>query len=125
MRRAARPVVAEALTEHDCLSIIAFDSTAELLLDARPMDRAGRAAAITAIAGLAERGGTNLFDGWLLAAERVAVAMAAAPQASHRVLPLSDGQANEGVTEREEIARHAGALLERGVVTSALGIGNG
>jgi Ca-activated chloride channel family protein len=123
-RRAAR-AVAEALTERDRLSIIAFDSTAELLLDARPMDRAGRAAAITAIAGLAERGGTNLFDGWLLAAERVAVAMAAAPQASHRVLLLSDGQANEGVTEREEIARHAGALLERGVVTSALGIGNG
>ena len=123
-RRAAR-AVAEALTERDRLSIIAFDSTAELLLDVRPMDRAGRAAAITAIAGLAERGGTNLFDGWLLAAERVAVAMAAAPQASHRVLLLSDGQANEGVTEREEIARHAGALLERGVVTSALGIGNG
>ncbi|AWV23395.1 Hypothetical protein HVPorG_04893 [Roseomonas mucosa] len=123
-RRAAR-AVAEALTERDRLSIVAFDSTAELLLDARPMDRAGRAAAITAIAGLAERGGTNLFDGWLLAAERVAVAMATAPQASHRVLLLSDGQANEGVTEREEIARHAGALLERGVVTSALGIGNG
>jgi Ca-activated chloride channel family protein len=123
-RRAAR-AVAEALTERDRLSIIAFDSTAELLLDARPMDRTGRAAAITAIAGLAERGGTNLFDGWLLAAERVAVAMAAAPQASHRVLLLSDGQANEGVTEREEIARHAGALLERGIVTSALGIGNG
>lgn len=123
-RRAAR-AVAEALTERDRLSIVAFDSTAELLLDARPMDRAGRAAAITAIAGLAERGGTNLFDGWLLAAERVAVAMATAPQASHRVLLLSDGQANEGVTEREEIARHAGALLERRVVTSALGIGNG
>jgi Ca-activated chloride channel family protein len=123
-RRAAR-AVAEALTERDRLSIIAFDSTAELLLDARPMDRAGRAAAITAIAGLLERGGTNLFDGWLLAAERVALAMAAAPQASHRVLLLSDGQANEGVTERQEIAHHAGALLERGVVTSALGIGDG
>ena len=123
-RRAAR-AVAEALTERDRLSIIAFDSTAELLLDARPMDRAGRAAAITAIAGLVERGGTNLFDGWLLAAERVALAMAAGPQASHRVLLLSDGQANEGVTERQEIAHHAGALLERGVVTSALGIGDG
>ena len=96
-RRAAR-AVAEALTERDRLSIIAFDSTAELLLDARAMDGAGRAAALTAIAGLVDRGGTNLFDGWLLAAERVAVAMAASPQASHRVLLLSDGQTNEGVT---------------------------
>jgi len=123
-RRAAR-AVAEALTPRDRLSIIAFDSTTELLLDARPMDAAGRAAAITAIAGLVDRGGTNLFDGWLLAAERVALAMTAAPQASHRVLVLSDGQANEGVTDRQEIARHAGALLERGVITSALGIGDG
>lgn len=123
--RRAACAVAEALTERDRLSIIAFDSTAELLLDARPMDGAGRAAAITAITRLEDRGGTNLFEGWLLAAERVAVSMAAAPQASHRILLLSDGQANEGVTEREEIARHAGALLERGVVTSALGIGSG
>lgn len=123
-RRAARAVV-EALTERDRLSIIAFDSTAELLLDARPMDQTGRAAAINAIAGLAERGNTNLFDGWLLAAERVAIAMSAAPQASHRVLLLSDGQTNQGFTDRGEIARHAGALLERGVVTSALGIGDG
>jgi Ca-activated chloride channel family protein len=89
------------------------------------MDRAGRAAAMTAIAGLTDRGGTNLFDGWLLAAERVAVTMAAAPQASHRVLLLSDGQTNQGLTDRQEIARHAGALLERGVITSALGIGDG
>ena len=123
-RRAAR-AVAEAMTERDRLSIIAFDSTAEVLLDARPMDQAGRAAAVAAIAGLVDRGGTNLFEGWLLAAERGAVAMAAALQASPRVLLLSDGQANEGVTGRDEIARHVGALLERGVVTSALGIGDG
>jgi Ca-activated chloride channel homolog len=123
-RRAAR-AVAEALTERDRLSIIAFDSRAELLLDACAMDGAGRAAALTAIAGLVDRGSTNLFDGWLLAAERVAVAMAASPQASHRVLLLSDGQTNRGVTDRGEIARHAGALLERGVITSAVGIGDG
>ena len=123
-RRAAR-AVAEALTQRDRLSIVAFDNTAELLLDARPMDADGRAAACAAIGGLVDRGGTNLFDGWLLAAERVALAMVAGPQASHRVLLLSDGQANQGLTERGEIAGHVGALLERGVVTSALGIGDG
>jgi Ca-activated chloride channel family protein len=123
--RRAACAVAEALTHRDRLSIIAFDSGAELLLDARRMDGAGLAAARAAIGGLVDRGGTNLFDGWLLAAERVATAMTEAPQASHRVLLLSDGQANEGVTDRREIARHAGALLERGVITSALGVGDG
>ena len=123
-RRAAR-VLADALTNRDSLSIVAFDSTTELLLDARAMDEAGRAAARTAIDGLADRGGTNLFEGWLLAAERVAHAMEIERLATHRVIVLSDGQANEGVTDRSEIACHIGAVLERGVVTSAVGIGDG
>lgn len=123
-RRAAY-AVAESLTSRDRLSIVAFESSAELLLDARPMDEAGLNAARTAIGGLVVRGQTNLFDGWLLAAERVAFAMTGSPHASHRVLLLSDGQANQGVTDRREIARHAGALLERGILTSALGIGDG
>ncbi len=123
-RQAALAMV-QSLTARDRLSIVAFDSTAELLLDGRAMDAAGREAACAVIGKLIDRGGTNLFDGWLLAAERVAVAMAEVPQASHRVLLLSDGQTNEGVTDRREIAHHAGALLERGVVTSVLGIGDG
>jgi Ca-activated chloride channel family protein len=123
-RRAALAVV-EALSERDRLSLVAFDNKAELLLDARPMDQVGRAAAASAIRGLTDRGGTNLFDGWLQAAECVARAMAADAAASHRVLLLSDGHANDGLTDRGEIAGHVGALLERGVLTSALGIGDG
>lgn len=123
--RRAACAVAEALTSRDRLSIVAFDNTAELLLDARSMDAGGRTAACAAINGLVDRGGTNLFDGWLLAAERVALGMATDPRASHRVLLLSDGQTNDGITDRGEIAGHVGALLERGVVTSALGIGDG
>jgi Ca-activated chloride channel family protein len=123
--RCAALTVVEALTAPDRLSLVAFDNKAELLLDARPMDKAGRAAAASAIRGLIDRGGTNLFDGWLLAAERVATAMAVDQAASHRVLLLSDGHANDGLTDRAEIAGHVGALLERGVLTSALGIGDG
>ncbi len=123
--RQAALAVAEALGPRDRLSIIAFDGTAELRLDTRPMNEAGRKAAAAAILSLESRGYTNLFDGWLMAAERVALAMAQSPQASHRVLLLSDGQTNQGETDHSEIARHVGALLERGVVTSALGIGDG
>ena len=83
--------VAQALTSRDRLTLVAFDNTAELLLDARPMDENGRRAAITSIGRLEPRGGTNLWEGWLLGTERVAVAMDADPQASHRVLLLSDG----------------------------------
>ncbi|MBL6082388.1 VWA domain-containing protein [Belnapia sp. T18] len=117
--------VAQALGEADRLTVVAFDSDAELLLDARPMDAAGRRAAARAIGRLAPRGGTNLFSGWLLAAEHVAVTMAAGAGASHRLMLLSDGQANEGVTDRAELAHHTGELLKRGIMTSAVGIGDG
>lgn len=123
-RDTALAVVA-ALTPRDRLSLVAFDSSAELLLDARTMDGAGRAAATSAIRHLRERGGTNLWEGWLLAAERVASAMATDAGATHRVLLLSDGQANEGLTDATELARHARGLLERGIITSAIGIGEG
>jgi Ca-activated chloride channel family protein len=123
-RQTALAVVAR-MTGRDRMSIVAFDSTAELLLDAVPMDEAGRAAAQAAVRRLEPRGGTNLWEGWLLAAERVATAMAADARASHRVLLLSDGQANEGISEARELAHHTRGLLERGIITSAVGIGDG
>src|SRR3954471_25033414 len=55
----------------------------------------------------------------------VAIAMAAGAGASHRLLLLSDGQANEGTTDRAELAHHTGELLKRGIITSAVGIGDG
>lgn len=117
--------VVQGLTARDRLTVVAFDNVAELLLDARPMDQAGRRAALTAIHQLEARGGTNLWEGWLRASEHVAVAMEAAPRASHRVLLLSDGQANDGITDARELATHAGELLARGIITSAVGIGDG
>jgi Ca-activated chloride channel family protein len=123
-RRTAIAVI-KAMTPRDRLTLVAFETSAELLLDARMMDEAGRTAAASAVRRLHARGGTNLWEGWLLAAEHVAAAMAASPQASHRVLLLSDGQANDGVTEAAELARHTRGLLERGIVTSAVGIGDG
>jgi Ca-activated chloride channel family protein len=117
--------VAAALTPRDRLTLVAFDNRAELLLDARAMDAAGRRAAEAALRPLAPRGGTNLWEGWLLAAERIATAMAADARASHRLLLLSDGQANDGITERADLARHAAGMLAQGIVTSAVGIGDG
>jgi len=117
--------VANSLTPKDRLSIVAFDDDVKVLLDARPMDEAGRQEAATAIRRLELGGSTNLSGGWLQAAERVAVAQERDPAATHRILLLSDGRANAGITSRTDLARHAGELLSRGLITSCVGIGDG
>ena len=122
--RATAAAVARALTPRDRLTIVTFSTVSRLLLDARTMDADGRDSALAAIARLQVEGSTNLWEGWLLAGEKVAGAMQAEPRASHRVLLLSDGQANNGVMDPRELARHAGEALARGIITSAVGIGD-
>ncbi|MCP9826971.1 hypothetical protein KBZ19_00500 [Synechococcus sp. L2F] len=45
------------------------------------------------------------------------------PGAMNRVLLLSDGQANEGLTDQEQIAAKVEGLTQRGISTSAFGLG--
>lgn len=117
--------VAEGMRATDRLTIVSFSDVAELHLDAKLMTSRGKEEARRAIGALRTLGSTNLFDGWTLAGEHVATAMRADDRASHRILLLTDGQANVGLVDRDELARHAGELQDRGILTSAVGIGNG
>jgi Ca-activated chloride channel homolog len=116
--------VAEGMRDCDRLTVVSFADVAALHLDAVAMDTAGKRAARNAIQQLHTLGSTALFDGWALAGEHVALAMRADDQASHRILLLTDGQANVGLRDPAELARHTGALQERGILTSAVGIGD-
>src|SRR5262245_45353979 len=109
-REAALAVAAE-LTARDRLSVVAFDHRVDVLLEGRAMDAEGQAAAAVAIHRLQPRGNTNLFEGWLQAAERAATVAAQLPGATPRVLILSDGHANEGLVDPSAIAVHVGALF--------------
>jgi hypothetical protein len=60
--RRTAAAVGEAFDARDQLTLVAFDSQAELLLGARAMDADGRSAAVKAISRLADQGGTNLFE---------------------------------------------------------------
>lgn len=122
--RETAAAVARALTSKDRLTIVSFSDEATLLLDARSMDDEGRREAVNAIDRLEVTGSTNLWEGWLLAGERVAKVMREDDRFSHRILLLSDGQANVGLIEPRELARHTAELLARGIITSAVGIGD-
>jgi hypothetical protein len=68
------------------------------------------------------RGSTNLADGWFRGCEQVASHLST--EGIDRVLLLTDGLANVGMTDRDELAHHAGELRARGVSTTTFGVGN-
>jgi Ca-activated chloride channel family protein len=119
-RKAARSLAAE-LTARDRLAIVAFDDEVRIVVPSRPVDSA--LPFLQAINTIEAGGTTALFDGWLAGALQVAEHLDGA--ALNRVLLLSDGQANEGLTEPAAIAEKVAGLNQRGISTSAFGLGAG
>jgi Ca-activated chloride channel family protein len=80
--------------------------------------------AVDRLRSIDARGSTNLGEGWLRGAEQVARAQAAASGPSvNRVLVLTDGLANLGMTDPAELTRHATELRVRGIATTTFGVG--
>ena len=82
--------------------------------------RDARRAALDRLRETDARGSTNLGEGWLRGAQQVAEALA---EGVNRCLLLTDGLANVGITDRGELARHAGELRARGVSTTTFAVG--
>ena len=98
-RKAARFLAGE-LTAADRLAIVTFDDEVNVLVPSQPVR--DPLTFISAINTIQAGGCTALFDGWLAGATQVAQQLD--PTALNRVLLLSDGQANEGLTDAAAIA---------------------
>lgn len=123
-KAAARGVVAQ-LRNDDRITVVSFADDVIVHADAVRADAAGRADATRAIDRLTTRGCTDLGAGWLEGCDRVARAMEAVHGGQHRVVVLSDGHANRGLMDPEQLGLHAAELRRRGLYTSAVGIGDG
>ena len=119
-RKAARRLAGE-LTARDRLAIVAFDDEVRVVVPSRHVD--SPLPFLQAINTIEAGGTTALFDGWLAGALQVAEHLD--PAALNRVLLLSDGQANEGLTDPGGIAEKVAGLNQRGISTSAFGLGAG
>jgi Ca-activated chloride channel family protein len=117
-RKAARLLV-RGLTARDRLAIVTFDQEATVVVPSRQVEN--RRPFLNAIDSIESGGTTALFDGWLAGARQVAEHLL--PEGFNRVLLLSDGDANEGLTEAAAIAEWVSGLNERGISTSAFGLG--
>jgi Ca-activated chloride channel family protein len=122
-RRAALGVI-EALGKRDRVSVVSFADDVITHVDGLMMTGPNKRRAAQAVARLDTRGCTNLGDGWLTGAECLARALDGERRRISRIILLSDGMANVGITSPEALAEHAAELRLRGITTSTVGIGD-
>jgi Ca-activated chloride channel family protein len=110
--------LAERLQAADEMALVAYDDRVRVLA---PLGSAGGEALGHAIAGIAPGGSTNLSGGWLKALEQLRGAPADGPR---KILLLTDGIANVGVTEPAALVAMAASARDVGVGTSTIGFGD-
>lgn len=117
--------LAERLTERDRLTVVSFASDVLVHLDGVAVTADNAARIRSEISRLQTRGKTLLSGGWFAGVECAARITEEHQRMTPRVIILSDGHANEGIVDPQELCEHAGELRLRGVLTSCLGIGDG
>ena len=101
----------------DRLSIVTFDDDVHTVFGPAP---AGDPLAIEAIERIQAGGSTNLSGGWLQGLAHVKGGLV---QGVNRVVLLTDGQANRGVTEPQTLAGMTGGAVRENVSTTCIGFG--
>jgi Ca-activated chloride channel homolog len=110
-----------ALTALDTLSLIAYDDEVLTVARQQPIRPEAQNTLIRALTEISPRGGTNLHAGWQWGCQQ-ALGMVRANGIA-RVLLLSDGLANQGLTDRHLLGHQASLMAGRGVQTSTFGVG--
>ena len=117
--REAAAYCVEQLLPADRLGVVIFDDVVEVLVPSSPVeDKAGLK---RLLANVQARGSTALHEAWVRGGMQVSEHLD--ETAVNRVLLITDGLANVGLTGTDEIVSQAGGLFERGVSTSTVGIG--
>lgn len=117
-RKAAQFVV-DHLEARDRCGIVAYDNVAELLAAATPVTDRARLKSL--IGTIDARGSTDLHQGWLVGAE--ALSPFPVERAISRVILLSDGNANCGLSDPGRIMGQVERLAAAGVTTTTMGLG--
>lgn len=117
--------LADSMTAEDILSVVSFETDVRVRVDGRRLTPANRHEVRRQVQSITARAMTNLSGGWFAAVDCAARVSEVLPEYSARTIILSDGRANQGIRDRDQLALHAAELCERGVTTSAMGIGNG
>lgn len=110
------------LQPDDRFSVVVYDDKVDVVIESTTASVEARRGAIERLRTIDARGSTNLGEGWLRGCEQVARHISS--DSVNRCLLLTDGLANVGIRDPDELALHAEELRARGVSTSTFGVGN-
>ena len=110
----------DQMLSSDRLSVVAFDDRIDVLFPSEPVTN--KQSMKDLIARIESRGSTALHEAWVRGGLTVSENMF--DTGINRVVLVTDGLANVGVTSPDEIVRQAKGLHERGVSTTTIGIGD-
>ncbi|MEY3911895.1 MAG: hypothetical protein RLY37_1363, partial [Verrucomicrobiota bacterium] len=113
--------IVRGLRTDDRVTIVAFDDRIEVV---QPLvEITDRETLVQRIKSIDTRGSTNLFGGWEEGARQLAPF--ARKDRIARVILLSDGQANQGLLNEQEIFAQVAKAAGAGITTSTVGLGHG
>ena len=121
MARAAVDHAVRLLKPIDHLAVVCYDEEITTVLDRTLASNEAKTLARQRLAAIDGRGATNLSGGWLRGSD---LAKPTAPGAGvSKVMLLTDGLANRGVIDHDELVATAKRLRAEGVATSTFGVG--
>ncbi len=123
LKRAAKMSV-DQMTGKDYLSVVEYDDQINVLWPSNKVDSPSVLKKL--IDNLEPRGMTNLTGGMMRGVDEVYMRLEDLPEdfeSINRVLLLSDGLANEGVTDPDQIRERVRSARQKGVRITTLGLG--
>lgn len=121
VKKAALEAV-DLLESGDFISIVTFSNDAKVIQEAIEISEEAKESVKRKIANINANGGTNLHEGWLKSGVEVAKNMS--NKMINRVIVLTDGETNQGITSVSEITKNVDGLSQRGISTSTFGVGD-
>jgi Ca-activated chloride channel homolog len=118
--REAATFCVDQMLATDRLSVVTFDDRIDVLFPSEPVTN--KQSMKDLIARVAARGSTALHAAWVRGG--LTVSEQILEKGVNRVVLITDGLANVGITSGDEIVTQAMGLFRRGVSTSTIGIGS-
>ncbi len=117
--RQAAQLLVQNLSQRDTLSIVIYNDNVETLLE--PQRITHKDLISQKISGIKPGGTTNLSGGWLEGFHHVARHMNT--ESLNRVILMTDGLANRGVTQSDKLIEIARQKFGEGISTTTMGLG--